>query len=239
MSPRALGGLRLGVAGGLPLAVLVIAGLLAAARWPAYWAWVAPEQAPMQFFQVAVLLGGVFTAALLALVAALRGARRGDVAIWLVVAAGFVALALDDRFYVHQRLRDAYLAPTGVGLPWGSPGDVVLVGYALAGLAFLPLVLRLLSADRLARSLLVAGVALTAAVVAADSRDVESMSTAFERLEQTLEEVAEGVAGALLAAGLMVHLAQHLVELADREGAQRRRDGPAATSEALNTRPPE
>lgn len=33
------------------------------------------------------------------------------------MTAGFIVLVLDERFYGHQRLRDAYLAPAGIGLP--------------------------------------------------------------------------------------------------------------------------
>lgn len=214
--------LRRLVAMGLLLGILVVTGLLMMARWPAYWTWVAPEQAPVTFFQVALLLGAAFSAALLCFVAALRAASRQDVVVWAVLATGFVVLALDDQFYLHQRLRDVYLAPLGVGLPWGSPGDYVLVVYAAAGLVFLPLVLRLLATDRFALALFVAGVVLTAAVVAADTFDVERMTLATERLQQTLEEVAEGLAAAFLASALISHAINRLADLAARRTTETR-----------------
>lgn len=81
-------------------------------------------------------------------------------------------------------------------------------------LALLPPLLRRLRPDRLATGLFVAGVAFTAAFVAADTFDAERMSVEVERLRQTAEEVVEGIAGALLAAAPAVRVIVRLAALA-------------------------
>lgn len=186
----------------LPLGSILAAAVLIAARWPRYWAWVASEQAPLGWLESVLLVLCAVVAAHLALDALLTGlpARAPG-----VLAAGFTVLALDERFALHERLRDGLLAPAGVRvpLPWVGPGDFLLLGYALAGLAVLPLVLRQFRGDGVARALFLAGVALAALAVAADSVDPERLPLAVERAEQTVEELVELAGCTLLLLGLV------------------------------------
>jgi hypothetical protein len=69
------------------------------------------------------------------------------------------------------------------------------------------------------------GVVLAAAAVLADSLDVNAMALARERLQQSLEEVVEAVAGSLLAGSLLVYFADQLARLA---GLATRREGETA-----------
>lgn len=190
-------------------AALLAAGLLAAAQWPRYWVWIAPEQTPMTFVQALLLFLAAVFAALLAVAAFLDG-RRGEVRRWALVSLGFCALTADERFALHERLRDGYLADLGWGLPWGAPGDYVLAIVAAAGLALLPWLWAGLSGDRLARRTCATAVALAAAVVVVDSFDVARMTQDGERLQQTLEEVVEAVAGALFAGTVGIRLLSRL-----------------------------
>jgi hypothetical protein len=201
------------VALAFPFAALAAAGVLVAARWPSYWVWVAPEQTPMAFVEAILLFSAALFAALLALVSRIEAAPRREQLVWSATAVAFLYLTADERFALHERLRDNVLADTGVGLPWGSPGDYVLVILLLASLLVLPDLVRLLRGHPLAFRFFVGGVALATLVVAADTVDVQSMSLRVERVEQTLEEVVEGVAGSLLAAGLFLMLAARLAPL--------------------------
>lgn len=113
---------------------------------------------------------------------------------WFLVAAGFGALALDERFALHERLRDRVLAPRGIRLPfadWMAPGDFILLAVLVVGLFTLPALYRQLRADMTAVWLFGAGLALTVTALLADSFDPAQMSLAVERLEQTLEECVE------------------------------------------------
>ena len=59
--------------------------------------------------------------------------------IWLVSAFGFVILAIDERFRIHEDLRDNVLLPSGLfdGISFLASGDmVVLLIYLGIGLAF-------------------------------------------------------------------------------------------------------
>lgn len=181
------------------VAFAVLAPLaLAAARWPSYWLWIASEQTPMTWLQSVVLVLAAATGLLVAVLLRLHQAARRDRLPWLGLAAGFAGLALDERFAVHERIRDGVLAPRGVSvpfLPWVAPGDFLVLLLGIAGLAFLPVVLRALAPDAAARRLFVAGTLLAMVAVGVDSIDPSTWSLSAERLQQSLEEVVELAAG--------------------------------------------
>jgi hypothetical protein len=132
-----------------------------------------------------------------------RSAADGN-RLWLLLAGGFAALSIDERFAVHERLRDGMLAPRGIGvpfLPWVAPGDFLLMIVAIGGLAALPFVWRALASDHGARWALMIGVALAVVAVGMDSIDPTTWTEVAERFQQTIEEVVElGSALALFAA---------------------------------------
>jgi hypothetical protein len=181
------------------VAFAVLAPLaLAAARWPSYWLWIASEQTPMTWLQSVVLVLAAATGLLVAVLLRLRQAVRRDRLPWLGLAVGFAGLAVDERFAVHERIRDGVLAPRGVSvpfLPWVAPGDFLVLMLGCAGLAFLPVVMRVLAPDPPARRLFVAGTLLAMVAVGVDSIDPSTWSLSAERLQQSLEEVVELAAG--------------------------------------------
>jgi hypothetical protein len=166
----------------------------------------------MRFLQALLLFGAALLAALLALLAAFDARPLTERRTWLYAAVGLAYLMLDERFALHERLRDNALSRLGLGLPWGSPVDYLLVAYLGAGLLLLPRLLRLLREEPAAFRFFAAGALLAASAVSADTLDVERMSPAAERLEQTLEEVVEAVSASLLAAALFLVLYRRLAE---------------------------
>ena len=86
------------------------------------------------------------------------------------------------------------------------------MAYLGAALLLLPRLLRLLREEPAALRFFAAGALLAAIAVSADTLDVERMSPAAERLEQTLEEVVEAVSASLLAAALFLVLYRRLAE---------------------------
>lgn len=180
---------------------------LAAARWPSWWTWIAPELTPMTWLQSVVLVLASTGCLLLLVVLGHAGAPRRR--IWLVLGAGLCLLALDERFAVHERVRDGFLAPRDVRvpfLPWVGPGDFLILGVAVIGLAALPFVWRAFAPDRAARTALVVGVVLAVVAVGADSIDPARWSVGAERLEQTLEEVVELGSGLALTCAIGLRL---------------------------------
>jgi hypothetical protein len=181
--------------------------LLMAARWPSWWSWIAPEQTPMTWLQSVVLVVAAAASLLVAYVLQLAGERK--VTAWWVLAAGFGVLAFDERFAVHERVRDGVLAPRGVAvpfLPWVAAGDFLLLVAGLVGLALLPMVWRALRADRGALIALVVGVGLAVVAVGMDSIDPSTWTTQAERAEQTAEEVVELASGLALLAAVALRL---------------------------------
>lgn len=181
--------------------------LLMAARWPSWWSWIAPEQTPMTWLQSVTLVLGAAGAVLVAFIQRLSGGRT--VTAWWVLAAGFAVLAFDERFAVHERVRDRVLAPRGVAvpfLPWVAPGDFLLVAVGLVGLALLPMVWRALRVDRGASTALSIGVGLAVVAVGMDSIDPSTWTTQAERIEQTAEEMVELASALALLAAVALRL---------------------------------
>jgi hypothetical protein len=192
---------RAGVVLAAATTAFVVPSALAAARAPRWWMWIASESTPMTWLQSVVLLGCAGLALLHAALVDLRGPvasvsappgrQRGT---WLLVAAGFGALALDERFALHERIRDRILAPHGIRVPfadWMAPGDFILLAVLVVGLFALPALYRQLRSDRTALRLFGLGLLLTVTALTADSFDPAKMGLDVERLEQTLEECVE------------------------------------------------
>jgi len=189
--------------------------ILAATRWPSYWIWIAPEESPMTWLESVVLVLSSATCLLAVYVTRLAsgprvGSRRRDPATaWAVLAWGFAALAFDERFSVHERVRDGYLAPNGVRiplLPWVAAGDFLLLLVALVGLAVLPLVWRCFRGDRLAAWLMLGGMGLALVAVGMDSIDPSTWTVGQERVQQSLEEVVELGSGLAFLGAAVVRL---------------------------------
>jgi hypothetical protein len=125
----------------------------------------------------------------------------------------------------------------GRGLPWGGPGDYLLLLYLAAGVALLPALLELLRSDWLAVASFALGVGLAAAAVLADSVDVRTMGSRTERLAQSAEEVVETLAASLFEVAIFLYLAQRLAWLATKgaigtvDAASRRMDDRGADTQ--------
>lgn len=198
---------RLVVIAALVIAGIAIPALLFAAQYPQWWVWIAQEQVPMTWFQsVTLVVAGVVS--LLAWFVSRASSEAAGVGL-AVLAFGFACLGFDERFAIHERIRDGVLAPRGIRLPlltWIAPGDFILVLVALTGIALLPTVLRSLRGDRWVIGLFAVGVVLSLVSVGTDSIDPGTWSVAGERVQQTLEECIELWAGLSFLGALTLHL---------------------------------
>lgn len=199
---------------------LLAPAALAAAQWPRWWTWIAPEQTPMTWLQSVVLILAAAGSLLVAHVLRLTdGARRRT---WVLLAAGFTALAFDERFAVHERVRDSVLAPRGIAvpfLPWVAPGDFLILAVGALGLLALPLVWRAVNEHHAPRTALVVGVVLAVVAVGLDSVDPSTWSMAAERVQQSGEEVIELGSGLALLAAVALRLLGLLATLIVRSAA--------------------
>ena len=183
----------------------VLVAVFIAGRWPDYWKWIASEDTPMTSLEVAVM----YTTALACwLAAAFHYLRSGEglVGRYLALGAGFLWLAMDDRFALHERLRDQFLAPHHVTIPLlpMGPGDFIVLLYMLAGLALLPWLWTVFAGKRRAMKHFAAGVVVAAIAVLMDAYDIHRLSLDAQRLEQTLEECLELCAQVLFLQGVLL-----------------------------------
>jgi hypothetical protein len=170
-------------------------GLMIAASWPDYWRYVASETAPLAWLESVLLLLTAFVAGLMAFTENASGGSRKTGLSWAVMAAAFVWLSLDERFALHERLRDRFLKPTGLRLlPWMEAGDWIIPLYAVCGLAAVWSIWRLLGRNRTARRFFAAALLLAFWAVAMDTINIRELDKDTERLLQSVEEVLETIA---------------------------------------------
>jgi hypothetical protein len=176
-----------------------------AAQWPQYWKWIATEDTPMTTLQVAVM----YTIALVSWANAGLQYLRFNAAKssrWLVLGCSFFWLALDDRFAIHERIRDSFLAPRHVAIPFLpiAAGDFVLLFYMAVGLLILKWLLPIFQETKTIRNRFLAGIAVSVLVVTVDAYDIHRLDINAERLEQTVEEVFELIAQTLFLQGAII-----------------------------------
>lgn len=188
----------------LPAALVVV---FIAGRWPEYWKWIASEDTPMTSLEVAIM----YTTVLACWLAAAFHYLRGDASLvrrWMVLGAGFLWLTMDDRFAIHERLRDKILAPLDISIPFlpMGPGDFIVPLYMVAGLALLPWLKPLFAGKRRAMLHFGLGVAVAAVAVLMDTADFRQFTVKELRLEQSIEECLELLAQILFLQGIIVAL---------------------------------
>jgi hypothetical protein len=176
-----------------------------AAQWPQYWKWIATEDTPMTTLQVAVM----YTIALVSWANAGLQHLRFNAAKssrWLVLGCSFFWLALDDRFAIHERIRDSFLAPRHVAIPFLpiAAGDFVLLFYMAVGLLTLKWLLPIFQETKVIRNRFLAGIAVSVLVIIVDAYDIHRLDINAERLEQTVEEVFELIAQTLFLQGAII-----------------------------------
>lgn len=188
---------RCWVGGLIGLSLLYVIGLIAV-KWPRYWAYIASEMTPMTWWESIILFSCSMSAFLCAALIYVDSGLSRRVYIWCTLAAAFFFLTLDERFALHERVRDNWLEPRNIKLlPWVGAGDFLLLLYAVVGILFLRYVLHELRIRKAAMRWFLVAVFIAALTVIMDSFDVSRMSLAMERLEQTVEEILE--LGAMLA----------------------------------------
>ncbi|MDR7269055.1 hypothetical protein J2X20_001684 [Pelomonas saccharophila] len=162
--------------------------------WPHWGLAFAAEDAPLAWWQAALLVANATAAAALACVHAAMGGRQRAVRWWTLLALGMVFAALDERFMAHEAVQDWLQFDLGWPRRWAQ--GVILV-YALGGLALLRAVWAEGSATL--RRWAIAALAAGAAAIALD--------LAFDTIAmQIVEEGLEALAETLLLAGLFSEL---------------------------------
>ncbi len=170
--------------------------LLIIAKWPRYWEYIASEQTPMTWFESLILFSIGMTAAGCAALSFMQEGWKRRARIWAVLAGSFLFLTLDERFAIHERIRDGWLKPANIKipLPWVDPGDFLLIFYLIFGILMMASIYRLFKVRKSAWIWFSAAALIAAFTVVMDSFGVTEMTKDQERFEQTLEEIIETMA---------------------------------------------
>lgn len=171
-------------------------------RWWPHWGLAfAVEDAPLAWWQAALLMANATAAGALASVHAAVGSRRSAVRGWALLALALVAAALDERFMAHEAVQDWLRFDLGWPHRWAQ--GVMLV-YAVGGLALL----RVVWVD--------SGLALRRWTIAALLAGAAAflLDLAFDSIAaQIVEEGLEALAETLLLAGLFSEPVQRIREI--------------------------
>lgn len=186
---------RTGVGGGVrvrhlaPFLVILISAAVATWigwRWWPHWGLAfAAEDAPLAWWQAALLVANATSMAALGTVLGACGARRAVVLAWAGLAVGLVLAALDERFMAHEAVQDWLEFDLGVSRTLAR--GVILV-YAVGGLVLLHTVWKHGSAAlrRWAAAALLAGFGAIALDLAFDTIAMQVVEEGLEALAETL-----------------------------------------------------
>ncbi len=184
------------------LVVFVVAftGICVAWNWPKWWVNISLEVCALAWLQCSFLLViGIIllqTAAVRAAPISAPGGRRAPFldsrAFDMVSGAGFIYLALDERFQFHERMRDYYnfILKGKPVLPLVERGNYTLIVYAIVGLCFSISIIR---NNRHLKSVwyFIAGIVTALLAVSMDAITAPDLALADFRREQFIEELLE------------------------------------------------
>jgi hypothetical protein len=179
--------------------------------WPEWWLYINYEKSPLTWFSsVQLLMIGVVCLSLV-LVEGIRNAARTTCGLWAALGAAFGFLSLDERFQIHERLREIVFKPHQIGteIPGVGAGDFLPLLYAAAGLAISWFIWREMARNPIARSFLVVALFFAALSVVIDVQPINTLDIMAARREQFFEEIFETL-------GQMGFLCSFLMQLAAR-----------------------
>jgi hypothetical protein len=172
---------------------LFFVGMIFFAKWPNWWEWTVPEQSPMTWMQSLLLFLNVIAASSLAVWNYLQN-DKAKMRWWILLAVGLTYLMLDERFAIHERIRDLYLAPQGVKIPfffWTTSGDFILLLYVMIGVSLCYPYLKLFRLRKSAFYWLVSAFVIAVITIGIDSISFKTYSRFIQNVQQFSEELLE------------------------------------------------
>lgn len=185
--------------------------ILVIAQWPKWWMWTIFERTPMTWLQ-SILLVCCALLALSSIALCTINRQFYERRIFLFICLGYAYLALDERFALHERMRDKFLAPNDISValfPWVDAGNFILLLFLIIGIVALPWILKIFSQTK-SKITFIAGVMITALAVTIDSVEWVEYSLNFQRWQQFLEEILETTAMVLFLCALFLTVIMQL-----------------------------
>lgn len=167
--------------------------LLIVSKWPNWWEGIIFERSPMTWFE-SMLLFSSFLTCIGCLLFSILEEQSNKIKLWIMLVLGFGYLTLDERFAIHERIRDSFLSPKGIKLPvffWTAAGDFILLIFLVVGLLLLTRILKLFKHRKSAYICFIIGICISATAILMDSVNFHEMSIQVLRIEQFVEELLE------------------------------------------------
>ncbi len=161
-------------------------------QYPSWWKWILFEETPMAWYQSILLIFSGLIAFLITSYHFVLNEKK-EWLIWLMLALAFLALGIDERFALHERIRDKFLQPQGIHprfLFWMDKGDFLLFLAMVTGLVLLPWVLKIFK-DKRAKILFILAVIVASGAVITDSFSVPVELLEQHRIKEFWEEMLE------------------------------------------------
>ena len=157
-----------------------------------YWRYVIYEKSPYAAYQ-GWLLFLCFAFALANVFVLLK--KRGEFNYtWILFCIGFLYLTADEKFAIHEKIREMILKPREIQISWlfwVEKGDYVLLALMLLGIAILPLVLREMQSNKKAFVYFISAVGFSIVAVVIDSINLKIFTPSFQKLLQYIEVLFE------------------------------------------------
>jgi len=165
-------------------------------KWPYWWKAVNFEKTYMTDMEAVILLLSALAGAA-GFVISLKAGDRRDALSFFIVFLGFLYLGFDEKFAVHEFIRDHYLVQSGFKIPfitWTAPGDYILISFFLLGLITMPFLWNVIKKSRGSVIFSILAVLFAGTAIVIDSLDMEKAGNSLFRLEQFCEELCETTA---------------------------------------------
>ena len=121
--------------------------------------------------------------------------QKGKISgIWILLTSVFLYLALDERFMLHEGIRERILKPNNIQLKflfWVEKGDYVLLMFMVAGLSILPFIFKELKSDKTSMRFFITGIIFSVFAVLTYTIDLRGKQLQSQYLIQYVEEVLE------------------------------------------------
>jgi hypothetical protein len=163
------------------------------AKWPNWWEWTVPERSPMTWLQSLLLFSNALAASTLVIWNYLQS-DKSKMFWWALLALGFAYLMLDERFSIHERIRDLYLAPNQIKIPvffWTSDGDFILLLYGLIAMLFIFPYFKLFQVRKSAVYWVISSFSVAVISISMDSISFKSYPRIVQNIQQFSEEILE------------------------------------------------
>jgi hypothetical protein len=163
------------------------------AKWPNWWEWTVPERSPMTWLQSLLLFSNALAASTLVIWNYLQS-DKSKMFWWALLALGFAYLMLDERFAIHERIRDLYLAPNQIKIPvffWTSDGDFILLLYGLIAMLFIFPYFKLFQVRKSAVYWVISSFSVAVISISMDSISFKSYPRIVQNIQQFSEEILE------------------------------------------------